>query len=356
MLTINGARFTSLLMRHLVRVGRLVTRRGPRWTLPFIGAGAAIVVFSAAGASQVQQTLRAERVSHRTLAAQPRCFGAAARDPEHPCDNPRLKYAVVPTPSDAQITPSAPCTPIQQTRKSAICAFGVRSSKAVATIALLGDSHAVHWRAALEVVARAKRWRGLTIYRSQCPFSEAISSLPEPARSECSKWNRNVPQWFHRHPNVSTVFVSEHSYAGIIAPRGQDVFAAKVAGYMNAWKALPTSVKHIIVIRDTPYNRTTTIACVERAMAKRQPAGLVCALPRSAALVPDAAAVGATQVGSPRVELEDLTPFMCDSQLCYPVIGGALVHKDNGHLTRVFATTLGPFLLRDVNRLMASWR
>jgi hypothetical protein len=272
------------------------------------------------------------------------------------CNNPKLAYLVVPTPSEAQITPSAPCTPIKRTRETAICAFGVRSAKARATIALVGDSHAAHWRAAVDVVARAKRWRGLSFYRSQCQFTLAISSLPEPSRTRCIQWNQRVLRWFRTHPRVSTMFVSENSYAGVTIPNGQDPFAAKVAGYTNAWNGLPTSVKHIIVIRDVPFNAITTTDCIKRAIAQRQRAGLVCALPRSAALVPDAAAVAATQLRSPRVQVVDLTPFMCDAQLCYPVVGGALVHKDLGHLTRVFADTVGPYLLRDLNRLRASWR
>ena len=42
----------------------------------------------------------------------------------------------------------------------------------------------------------------------------------------------------------------------------------------------------------------------------------------------------------------NLTPFMCGRAKCFPVVGGALVHKDVTHLTRAFARTLGPFLLR----------
>ena len=30
---------------------------------------------------------------------------------------------------------------------------------------------------------------------------------------------------------------------------------------------------------------------------------------------------------------------------CFPVVGGVLVHKDVGHLTRQFSTTLGRYLL-----------
>ena len=48
----------------------------------------------------------------------------------------------------------------------------------------------------------------------------------------------------------------------------------------------------------------------------------------------------------------DLTAQFCDARLCYPVIGGALVHKDTDHLTQVFSRTLGPFVLRAVDLVL----
>jgi hypothetical protein len=42
---------------------------------------------------------------------------------------------------------------------------------------------------------------------------------------------------------------------------------------------------------------------------------------------------------------------MCDEQSCLPVVGGALVIKDIGHMTRTFSRTLGPYLGRAVDRL-----
>ena len=59
------------------------------------------------------------------------------------------------------------------------------------------------------------------------------------------------------------------------------------------------------------------------------------------------AAVGFTER---RVLLLDLTDVMCDETRCFPVIGGALVHKDLGHLTAVFASTMGTQLLRELRR------
>jgi hypothetical protein len=284
--------------------------------------------------------------------AYPACFGAAMRSPYHHCANDKLRLAVIPTPSEAQITPNAPCTPIEP--RINVCGFGAPAASASGTIALVGNSHAGHWRAALQVVAQSLALQGRSITRTSCPFMHASISLPEPERAQCTEWNHGVVNWFGQHPEVSTVFVSDQPTPPVVRA-GHSVLAAQVGGYIGAWNSLPASVKHIIVIRDNPYARESTLACVEEAIARREPAGLRCAMPRSQALKPDPAALAAERLRSPRVEVIDLTRFFCDSRLCYPVIGGALVYKDVDHLTRVFAATLGPFLLQEVRKLMRAW-
>jgi hypothetical protein len=284
-------------------------------------------------------------------APHPRCFGAAARDRAHPCVNPRLRLAVTPTPREAQILPNAPCRPLEPVLN--ICGFGAPAGTSTATVGLLGNSHAAHWRAALAVVAQALDWQGLSITRSSCPFMRARIDLPRLEREACTRWNRGVVRWFHRHREVGTVFVSDQPTPPLVS-RGTSVPAAQVRGYINAWRELPATVKHIFVIRDNPYARTDTLTCVEHAIAREEPAGKRCAIPREQALKPDPAAIAARRLHSSRVRIIDLTRFFCDSRLCYPVIGGALVYRDVDHLTRVFAATLGPYLLREVHRLRAS--
>ena len=282
----------------------------------------------------------------------PTCFGAAARDLAHPCKNPKLELAVVPTPSEAQIMPNTPCTPIEAT--ITVCTFGAPAATAVGTITLVGDSHAWHWRGAVDIVARALHWQGLSSTRSSCPLTEGVTVQPEPKRAECTLWNRGVLQWFAQHAEISTVFTSDSPRSVVRSP-GQSPLAAEVAGITSAWNALPATVEHIIVIRDIPDVYVNTLPCVEQAIAKREDAGRVCAVRRSAALHQDPAVVAAEQLRSPRVQVVDLTHFFCDSRLCYPVVGGALVYRDNHHLTSIFAKTLGPFLLQQVDTLMASW-
>jgi hypothetical protein len=237
-----------------------------------------------------------------------------------------------------------------------VCAFAEASDRAVATVALVGDSHAAHWRAALDVVARANGWRALSIMRGGCPLSTALRALPGATRrADCSAWKRQVFQWFAIHPEVSTVFVSGLSGGtGVVPEKGQSEFSTSVAGYRAAWKALPASVTRIIVIRDTPKMRGQRSACVERAVARRQAPGAACALSRRRAFDPDPIVAAARRERSRRVQLVDLTRFFCDRRQCFPVVGGVLVCKDSTHLTAAFSATLGPFLLRAVGQILAT--
>ncbi|MCW2966357.1 MAG: acyltransferase [Solirubrobacteraceae bacterium] len=283
-------------------------------------------------------------------ASQPRCFGAASRDPLHPCDNPRLRHTVVPSPSDALILPNSPCDPDPSTTPY-FCTFGSPTADAKATVALIGDSHATHWRAALLTVASRDHWHGLSITRSSCPFTKAVPLIPQPARSQCTAWNAQVVAFVDAHPEITTVFVSEHR-GGVVVPSGLTARTTQIRGYIAAWRELPATVRHVIVIRDTPYDRTHTGDCVERALHRHEEPGLVCAIPRAKALKTDPAALAARRVHGSRVDLVDMSHYMCSDALCYPVVGGVLVHKDVNHIGVTFGTTMGPYLLRAVNRLL----
>jgi hypothetical protein len=239
-----------------------------------------------------------------------------------------------------------------------VCSFGTAPAAATDTIALVGDSHASQWRAALEPVAQANRWRGFSMMHSGCPLSKALRALSPPGRRRsCGAWKREVFAWFARHPEVHTVFVGGLSGgSGVVRERGRSEFDTAAAGYRAAWNALPPSVTRIVVLRDTPKMRGGVNGCVQRAIRARTPAGVRCAVPRSSALDPDPILAAARATRSRRTSIVDLTRFFCDRARCYPVIGGVLAFKDSTHLTPVFAETLAPFLLRAVTKNLASPR
>jgi peptidoglycan/LPS O-acetylase OafA/YrhL len=336
-LTLVLAGLTKVLVEDPVRRTPLLAGHRPRWTFAAAASGmAAVLALSAGGTTHLElETRKAEARTRATLAAPPPCFGAAALDPRRLCRNASLRRTVVPTPVEARRYRNSPCERVERLA----CAFGAPRAGARAHVALLGDSHASHWRAALDVVARRRGWHGLSVTRTSCQFSTIRQRLPEPAHSGCVRWRAAVPRWFARHPEVRTVFVSQIS--------GRDGFRAQVAGYAAAWRSLPRTVERIVVLRDTPKVRSETAGCVQAAIEARRDAGLKCAVPRAEALAPDPVAVAARRGGGGRqAAVADLTRFLCGRRLCRPVIGGALVFKDRDHLTLIYAETLGPYLDR----------
>jgi len=283
---------------------------------------------------------------------EPRCLGAASRNPRFNCINKDLRLAVVPPPAEAVLAPNARCA-IISIKTPYTCQFGVRAAVATRTVALVGDSHATHWRGAVEVVAQARRWRGYSLTRSGCPLSTSPPDLPKARRDSCTAWRNAVRLWFSRHPEVTTVFVSELAGGSSVrAPRGTSKRDFEIQGYLRAWARLPKNVRQIIVLRDTPVTTDDASICVQQAVIDRRRPGLACAVSRHSALRQDLAVVAARRKGQGRVHVVDLSQFLCSPKLCFPVIGGVLVHKDKTHMTPLFSSTLGPFLLRRVARMI----
>lgn len=283
----------------------------------------------------------------------PPCFGAAARDPLHVCHNAALALSAFPTPAEAQIMVNTPCEPVPWPGYS-LCTYGAPAATASASVAVIGDSHSWQWRAAIDSTAKAFGWLAFDTSRYSCAFSDGTPGFGGPLRAGCVAWTGAVVSWLREHPQISTVFISNH-LERVERRAGQSEVAAQVAGMVDAWRALPGTVKHIVVLRDTPYMRVDTLECVEMAIHTHSDAGRACAVPRRDALRFDPDVAAARRSGGARVSVVDLSSFFCGPKLCYPVVGGALVYRDPGHITSTFASTLGPILTRRLRPLLPEW-
>ena len=281
------------------------------------------------------------------LLATPPCFGAASRDPLRPCHNPDLRTSVEPTPDRAKVIASPYCDKVQHDGLITACSFGAAAEEATSTFALIGDSHAANLKAALTVLTLAKRWRGVSIFRSGCTTTRARPILPSPQASrDCRIWNGQVLRWLSKHPEVQTVFLSAHASARVQPTGGRTPAQAVEAGYRDELRALLRQRRRVVVIRDAPASRTDKLPCVSRALTAGRRAQLACTFARIPALPRDPLLEAARALRSPRIEAIDLTRQYCSSTRCFAVIGGALVRHDKAHLTQAFAATLGPFVLR----------
>jgi hypothetical protein len=259
----------------------------------------------------------------RETLAQPDCYAAAARG----CTNRALRDVLVPNRQDAPLLPNAPC----RITVRAHCEFGVTGRRRTATFALLGDSHAATWRAALEVVAQARRWRGVSITRPGCPFSTRIPASPDLGPADCVALHEHTLRYL-RASRINTVFIASWAQPPSGPHAGSARYGGGAAEFGVLLDRLPKTVRHVYVLRDNPGTTLRARACL-------------CAAPRAQVLTPDPLAAAARARG-PRMRVIDLTRYFCGPSTCRPAIGGAYVYKDDNHMNSVFATSLGPFLLK----------
>ena len=201
-------------------------------------------------------------------------------------------------------------------------------------------------------VAEAEGWRVLSLTRSSCAFTSIpLPYLAGPDQTGCYAFDKAVIRWFSQNHDFAAVFVAGLSTGQAARSTPRSVLTQ---GDIDVWRALPASIRHIIVIRDNPQARFDISSCIQTAVDAHRAAAATCSLRRSQALLTDPAVLAAHELNSALVQVADLTPFYCDALVCPAVIGGALVYRDFTHITQTYDTTLGPYLLRDVHGLMSS--
>ncbi|HEX8121052.1 MAG TPA: SGNH hydrolase domain-containing protein [Solirubrobacteraceae bacterium] len=316
-----------------LRFGRVRWSVESRWS----GGGAGASSGAPVGSGSDRAPERGPALARIGALGQPRCFGAAARAGARGCVNRALLHAVIPSPADAILSPDFLC---RRSKRPAgftiaeLCELGYRDEPGPPQVALVGDSHAAHWRAALEVVAQARGWPAVSITHAGCAFSTEVYPAPAPIPGRCRRHTSESVRWLRAHPSVHTLITSSSAGRGL-----------GVGGFLAQWRRVPGSVRRIYVIRDVPRARLTTAACVLRVRRRHARSSRACAFPRAGAFPADPSAAAARVPGD-RARLVDLSRHFCDAARCFPVVGGAYVYKDDNHMNTVFATTLGPYLLR----------
>ena len=274
--------------------------------------------------------------------------------PRSPCANPALRTEVVPLPVAAKTEDYAPCERFHREGGLSQCDFGVPPEQASRTIALVGDSHASHWRTPLNAVARERGWHGVSITRTSCPFSEATKILPEPTRSQCQDWVAKLPRLLPRAPGDRHDLRRRRSPAGRSTCRpGGRCSRRRSTAFATPGGRCPTASStssSSATRRGSPATRSTA------STARSPPASAPTSPARSRASRrwrpirrPSRPARRARRA----LQVIDLTDRFCSERLCFPVVGGALVFKDLHHFTLVLAETLGPPLAREVDAPVA---
>jgi len=219
------------------------------------------------------------------------------------------------------------------------CVFG-DTEHPVLTVALVGDSTAGNWWAALQPIAVERHWKLVTDLRAACAWGAApVTHLGKPF-PECSSWGATVLHDLLTTVRPDVVITSDYPNVTTVAhPKGGPAAEAEVgAGMARYWTQLSRAGISVVAIRETPDVRLNEPECVVK-----NPSSLSkCDVPTSKAITRHPPTEYAARLTG--VPVVDMNTLICGPRECSPIVGNVLVFFDSHHMTASYSLTTAPFL------------
>jgi len=216
------------------------------------------------------------------------------------------------------------------------CVYGPRH--AALRIALVGDSHAIHWIPAFQALTDRMELQLVAFTKTSCAFSlRPVWHFKQNREyTECTEWTRKVIARLaeERFDRVVIAHSPMHTLPGKQKGKGIKPLAK---GIREALDALARTGNRVVVLRTTPWHNRPPRDCV----AVEAPPYEKCASSRAEALPDEALSVAARAGG---YQVLDLTDFFCPGDRCPPIIGNVFVYRDGHHITATYMRTLAPML------------
>jgi peptidoglycan/LPS O-acetylase OafA/YrhL len=241
---------------------------------------------------------------------------------------------------------------------TAPCVFGDKTART--TVVLMGDSHAEHWLPAVDRIGRAEHWRVVAMVKPACPVAdtpELVNWRLKRQYTECTEWRRSM---LRRIVAMRPRMVILSSYDHYVARDGE---ASEVRvtpamwrdGLRRTYGKLSSAGINTVVIRGTPSPGFDVPSCLSRRASGAPFTAKPCAYDRERSLVPAAVAAQNDALrGLPHIALVDVNDRFCSGQLCAVVQRGAIVFRDDGHLTTAFSLATAPVLRARIASAMAA--
>jgi hypothetical protein len=244
--------------------------------------------------------------------------------------------------------PREKCVSLGNSTEVKSCVFGNPTS--AVNVVLFGDSHAIQWFNPLRRITETYRWRLTTFLKSGCPAAD----LTPPATSlrsmpNCSAWRSEAIR--HVVMLRPTTVILGSATPLCLRRKNKTVcpFGISVDEWRNGtertFATLAAAQLRIVALRDTPLFPFDIPTCLARSVRHAWYSRGSCDIDKSASLdreLFDAERTAAR--GLPDVHFLDMTDMLCGENLCYSEQNGAIVYRDNNHLTGKFAASLTPTL------------
>lgn len=231
------------------------------------------------------------------------------------------------------------------------CATGDTSS--ATTVALIGDSHAVMWRPALERVAEERGWRLETMGKAVCPLLDL--PIANPVRrvvSRCVQWRDEIIDRLRANPPKLVVLSMWRGYVA-----GQGGYDPGFTSYNQAWndsltrlvKQLNSIGSKVLVLGPIPDPHESVPICLSGHLDD----ATACAVPRSKAVNESGIAAESAAAEAGGGQYVDVTDLFCTAERCPVVVGNTLVYFDWTHVTSQYSRQLAPVVGALADRALA---
>jgi peptidoglycan/LPS O-acetylase OafA/YrhL len=225
-----------------------------------------------------------------------------------------------------------------------ICYYG---KKGGTRIVLLGDSHALHWMPALDLIGKAYNYEIIPIAKVNCAFMDVKLYAYRLGKSytSCTKWRANVVTKIAQL-NPALVILSQTWYREEGKPNEiRPQYYADAVGRMLDKIPFPT-----LIFSDTPFGQNNIPTC----LARNRSNVAKCVVTKAAAYGERGHARDLLVAEQRNLPIFDFTQALCPGTKCAPIIDGRVVYHDHHHLTTTMAKYLATPLGAALSQIIAA--
>jgi len=227
------------------------------------------------------------------------------------------------------------CLVMRSTVESGSCTYGDPDSDV--TVVLLGDSHAMQYFPALDVIAEQKGWKLVGLTRADCTPADVD------VEDHCDQWRENsMRRIAEEQPAMVVISTATAGQEDVTIEDGTKVTGDQRVPYLEDGLVrtiddLQQMGAKVTLIGDQVKAPSLPHECVAENLNNL----------RACAFDNDPRPERAFDRGAARIagiKMIDPVPMLCKKKICPAVIGNVLVYRDSYHLTATYSATLAPWL------------
>jgi len=229
------------------------------------------------------------------------------------------------------------------------CIYGDTSSNT--TVVLFGDSHALSWFPAMNVVAKLNGWKLLSLTMSACSPADIPAWDPSnnSVMKNCAIWRtQSLQKIAQAHPLLVVVagtrgFATLNSKGKLVKDDART--AIWRAGMKRTIDQLKLDTKNVLYLADTPQSLVDPPVC----LSAHPKSSLACATPVNKAIQSDWITQEIAMTTEEKILFVDPGLWVCPSSPCPVILGNILIYLDGGHLTATFSAALAGRLQKAIS-------